>query len=379
MNQSSGEAPRLLGVSCAFDGSHMVPGDVRIAEGRVLNMGVGPGVGANIAAPGFVDLQLNGFGGVDLQSASPELMIEMSGKLAASGVTSYQPTLISAPIGSMVRALEALKVAAQATGTAQMLPVHLEGPFLSPKWPGAHPLEHLRLPDFAVLDQLMSLDNVGYMTLAPELPGAYEMIVELRARGVVVAIGHTDATAEEATTGFRAGASVLTHALNAHRRFLPRDPGPIAAAINEEAWLTVIADGIHLSPLTLSMLSRAAGARIVAISDAMVAAGLGDGLFGFGELDVHVRNGRAELASGQLAGSTTTLHEEVRCLIGAGLPVEAALAAVTSRPAAVLGRTNLGTLQEGGPADLVILDSTMRPLVTLLEGVEIARAAEVTA
>jgi N-acetylglucosamine-6-phosphate deacetylase len=341
-------------------------------------MGVGPGVGTNIAAPGFVDLQLNGFGGVDVQSASPESIVEMSGKLAATGVTAYQPTLISGPIDSMLRALDALTVASHATSTARMLSVHLEGPFLSPKWRGAHPLEYLRSPDFAVLDKLMKFGNVAYVTLAPELPGACEMILELRARGVVVAIGHTDATAEEATAGFRAGATVLTHAFNAHRRFAPRDPGPIAAAINEEAWVTVIADGIHLAPLTLMMLNRAAGARVVAISDAMVAAGLGDGDFRFGELDVHVRNGRAELTGGQLAGSTTSLHEEVRCLVNAGLRVEDALAAVTSRPAAVLGRTDLGRLVQGGPADVVILDSTLHPLVTFLGGVEIARAQDET-
>lgn len=369
----AGASPRLLGVASAFDGSRMIRGDVLVGEGRILDIGVGQGVGDHVAAPGFVDLQVNGFGGVDLQSAPAGAVVDMARRLAATGVTAYQPTVISAPLDAMVRTLETLDDAAAAGGVARMLPAHLEGPFLSPRWRGAHLARNLRLPDREVLHRLLSSGRVGYMTLAPELPGASGLVKELCERGVVVAIGHSDATAEQAQEAFAAGVSVLTHAFNAHRRFSPRDPGPLPAAlVNERVWITAIADGIHLAPLTLALLGRAAGDRLVAISDAIAASGLGDGSFCFGELDVSVREGRAELSDGCLAGSTATLDAGVRELVAAGIALEAALGAVTSRPAGVIGDATLGRLRKGGPGDVVVLDRELRPIVTLLGGLEIA-------
>ncbi len=372
MTQGVGhEATRLLGVSRAFNGSRMVPGDVLIGNGQVLELGVGEGVGDLIAAPGFVDLQLNGFGGVDLQTASPESLDAMRQRLALTGVTSFQPTLISAPVESLVRRLDVFDSMSRDSAGSPMLPVHLEGPFLSRKFRGAHRAEYLQLPSASMLDRLMEPGNVGCITLAPELPGALELIGRARDRGAVVAIGHTDATAEEATAGFRAGATVLTHAFNAHRRFAPRDPGPIAAALVARAWLTVIADGIHLAPLTVLMLESAGGGRLVTISDAMVAAGMGDGSFRYGDLDVVVRQGVAELSDGRLAGSTATLDAELRFLVEVGVPVESALASVTSRPGGVLASRELGRLVKGGPADIVILDGQLYPVKTFVAGEEI--------
>lgn len=373
----AGGGPRLLGVASAFDGQRMIRGDVLVEEGRILDIGVGQGVGDHVAAPGFVDLQVNGFGGIDVQSAPAEAVVDMARRLAATGVTAYQPTVISAPIDAMVRTLERLGDAAAAGGVARMLPVHLEGPFLSPRWRGAHLARDLRPPDRGVLHRLLGSGRVGYVTLAPELPGATGLVEELCERGVVVAIGHSDATAEQAQAAFGAGVSVLTHAFNAHRRFSPRDPGPVAAALDDErVWITAIADGIHLAPLTLALLGRAAGDRLVAISDATAASGLGDGSFRFGGLEVSVRAGRAEVSDGCLAGSAATLDAGVRALVAAGIPLEGALAAVTSRPARVIGDATLGTLRKGGPADVVVLDRELRPVATLLGGQEIGTGAQ---
>ncbi|HEX3804914.1 MAG TPA: N-acetylglucosamine-6-phosphate deacetylase [Solirubrobacteraceae bacterium] len=365
------EAPEtLLGVSAAFDGEHLIAGDVEIRGGRVARLGVGAGVGAHIAAPGFVDLQLNGFSGVDLQTADAATVRDMAAPLTATGVTAYQPTIITAPPTEMAAALAELAHIEQGPGLPHVLPAHLEGPFLSPDYRGAHPLEAVATPGLDLLRELLSAGEVGYVTLAPELPGALALIEELRSRNVVVALGHSNATAEEADAGFDAGITAITHAFNAMRPFHHREPGPVARALERgDIWITAIADPVHLHPTALHLLQCVAGKRFVAISDAMVAAGLDDGQYKFGRLEVTLSGGRALLADGRLAGSAATLDASVRELLALGVPLEASLAAVTSRPASVIGDRELGHLRVGGPADIVILDAELHPVTTYIGGV----------
>lgn len=366
---SGGTAARL-GVRASFDGTRLVAGDVLVADGRVAAIGVQPPAQSDlIAVPGLVDLQVNGFAGVDLQVADLDGFRAVGRALAATGVTAYQPTIITAARPQTERALGVAEAAAGATDGPRVLPAHLEGPFLSPQWPGAHPVRHLAVPDTAWLDSLCEGGRVGEVTLAPELPGALELVTALVARRVTVAVGHSDATAEQAHAAFDAGARVLTHAFNAHRRLSGRDPGPAGAALTrDDVWVHVIADGVHLSPEILRLVDRAAGPRLFAATDAMSAAGLGDGRYVFGELDVRVEAGRATLADGTLAGSVATLDRCLRELVAAGIPVEAALAAVTSQPAQAICRPDLGRLRQGALADVVLLDRDLRPVRTLVGG-----------
>ena len=360
----------LLGVCAAFDGERLIAGDVAIRDGRIAGLGIEPGVGAHIAAPGFVDLQMNGFVGIDLQTADAAAVRDMAPAVAATGVTAYQPTIITAPPSQMAAALAEFARIEPEPGLPHVLPVHLEGPFLSPEFRGAHPQEALAAPSLELLRALLDAGHIGYVTLAPELPGALALVEELRSRNVVVALGHSNATAAEADAAFAAGITAITHAFNAMRAFHHREPGPVARALERgDIWVTAIADPVHLHRTALHLLERAAGERFVAVSDAMVAAGLPEGEYTFGQFEVSLAGGRARLADGRLAGSAATLDESVRVLVALGVPLESTLAAVTSRPAAVIGDAELGRLRVGGPADIVVLDPELHPVTTYIGGV----------
>lgn len=368
-----------LGVRACFDGVRLVEGDVLLEAGRVIALGVQPPAGDLLAAPGFIDLQVNGFAGVDLLGASVEGYRRVSRALLATGVTAFQPTLVSAPVEVAEAALRVVGVAASGVRRgARVLPAHLEGPFLSPRWPGAHRPEHLRRPERVILERLLAAGPVGEVTLAPELPGAGELVGVLAEAGVTVAVGHSDASAEQAAAAFERGASVLVHAFNAHRRLMARDPGPAGAALaRDDVWVHLIADGVHVAPEICALVDRAVGAHLFVATDAMTAAGLGEGDYRFGDQQVHVEGGRATLEDGRLAGSVATLDACVRQLIAARVPLVSALAAATSRPASVLGDDRLGHLRPGSPADLVLLDRALVPTATYLAGELVAGGAPV--
>src|SRR5215218_8224702 len=202
-----------LGVAAALVGGSLVPGDVEVAGGEIVAVGLAGARGSAVAAPGFVDLQVNGFAGVDLMHADAGGYAAAGAALAATGVTAYRPTLITAPEAELVAALRA--VPAGTPGAPRLLGVHLEGPFLHPGRLGAHPPEHRRDPDPALLDRLLAAGPVAHVTLAPELPGAAGMIDALLARGIVVAAGHSDATAAQAHAAFDRGIRTVTHLFNA--------------------------------------------------------------------------------------------------------------------------------------------------------------------
>jgi N-acetylglucosamine-6-phosphate deacetylase len=363
-----------LGVAAALVDGLEVVGDVEIADGRIAAVGLSPAGGSGLAVPGFVDLQVNGFAGVDFLSAAPEDYAAAGEGLAATGVTACQPTLITAPPEALARALGAA-AGASANGAAacpvRLLGVHLEGPFLSPAWPGAHPAEHLRAPGQALMDELLAAGPVAALTLAPELPGALELIEALSARGVNVRIGHTDADAATATAAFDRGASAITHIHNAHRPFSPRDPGPAGAALaRDDVTVTAIVDGIHLADETVQIVRRAAGSRLCLVSDAIAAAGLGDGHYRLGEVEIDVRDGRSTRADGTLAGSVGTLDAAVRRLVAAGATLAEAIHAASRAPAILAGRPELGTLAPGSAADVAVLDADLRVVRTLVDGAE---------
>lgn len=378
--RDGGLGRQRVGVRACFDGTRLIEGDVVLESGHVVELGAMPPVGDLLAAPGFVDLQVNGFAGVDLLTASVDDVGSVADALVRTGVTAFQPTFVSAPVATSERAVRTAAAAAARGGGAHVLPAHLEGPFLSPRWPGAHRLAHLRAPDIGLLDQLLAAGPVGEMTLAPELPGADELIDVLVARGVAVGVGHSDATAEQAHAAFSRGASLLTHAFNAHRRLAGRDPGPVGAALSRgDVWVHLIADGVHVAPEICALVDRAVGRRLLVATDAMTAAGLDEGDYRFGDQEVHVESGRATLADGRLAGSVATLDACVRQLVAAGVSLTAALAAATSRPAEAIRHDELGRLHAGGPADLVVLDTHLVPVRTYLAGVVVAEGSPLAA
>ena len=346
-----------------------MPGDVEIETGRIAAVGCQPAGAGGLAVPGFVDLQVNGFGGVDFLTADPGAYAAAGDALAATGVTAFQPTLISAPPAAL---RTALAVASEARCPLRVLGVHLEGPFLSPAWPGAHQPEHLRAPDPALLDELLAAGSVAAMTLAPVLPGGLDLIEALAGRRVGARIGHTDADAATAGAAFERGAAAITHIHNAHRRFAPRDPGPAGAALARDGVaVTAIVDGVHLAPETVESVRRAAGARLCVVSDAIAAAGCGDGTFSLGSAGVEVRDGRATRPDGTLAGSTGGLDRALRLLDEGGAPLAGAVHAVSRAPALLAGRPDLGRLARGAPADVVVLDDELRVTRTVAGGVEL--------
>jgi N-acetylglucosamine-6-phosphate deacetylase len=346
-----------LGVEAALVDGRLVPGDVSVDAGVVQSVGLA-GRGRGIAAPGFVDLQVNGFAGVDLAGADADGYRTAHEALLATGVTAYQPTFVSAPEEAVIEAVRAMP---HRTTGPRIIGAHLEGPFLSPRRAGAHDATHLRDPDHHLLRRLLEAGRVTQVTLAPELPGALGLVDELVERNVTVACGHTDATAEQAHAAFDRGARTITHLFNAMRPATHRDPGIAYAALGrEDVTVQLIVDGHHLAPDTVRIACQAAGRRIALVTDAAAPAAAPDGeyLLG-GTVRVKAENGLVRSESGTLAGSALTMIEAVRNLHALGAPLEDALTAASTTPARIANRTDLGRLAPGTPADIVVLDDRL--------------------
>ncbi len=350
-------APNLVSGG-AFSG----PGAVEIRDGRIVKIFSG-NVEADIRlthgflSPGLIDLHNNGAFGVDCAAATPAQWDGYIAKLAECGVTSVLPTVITAPLGALCAA--AANVAGAMARHGAILGLHLEGPFLALARRGAHPAEHLRLPDSAALDELLAAPQMRavlrLLTLAPELPGALAAIQRLAAAGVVVSLGHTDATAAQMSAGVDAGARMVTHVFNAQPPLHHRAPGAPGVALSDaRLFPCLIADGVHVDPLLLK-LAFAACPRAVAVTDSIVVAGLEPGAVReFGGAPARLGpQGVGLRADGTIAGAGITLDEGVRRLIAYGIPPETALAAATSRPAEAMGLADRGWLAPGQRADII--------------------------
>ncbi|MBI3686921.1 MAG: N-acetylglucosamine-6-phosphate deacetylase [Actinobacteria bacterium] len=342
--------------------------DLVVADGRVVDTAP-PAAGELLAVPGLVDLQVNGFAGVDLLTADVDGYREVGAALLGTGVTAYLPTFISCAPEVATAALATLTEARRSAAGPELPGAHLEGPFLSARRAGTHPVDALRAPDLELARRLLAAGPVSLMTLAPELPGALDLIRQLRAAGVAVSLGHSDATGAEARLGFGAGAAAVTHLFNGMRPLHHREPALAGAALSDPGVLLgVIADGVHVAPELLGVVGRAAPGRVLAVTDAIAAAGAPDGDYRLGDVPVRVRDRVARRDDGVLAGSTLTMPAAIRALRDAGLPLLAALAAATSTPARLLGRPDLGVLRVGGRADVVLLDPDLTVRRTLLAG-----------
>jgi len=342
-----------LGVEGAIDGRELVRGDVELVDGLVTGLGLPSSNGRGIAAPGFVDLQVNGFAGVDLLGADADGYLRAGEALLQTGVTAYLPTFITAPEDDLVDALGAVPPAAMGP---RIVGAHLEGPFLALRRLGTHPPQARRDPDPALLARLLDAGPVRLVTLAPELPGADALIELLRARGVVVSCGHSDATSEQANDAFDRGVRSVTHLFNAMRPFRHRDPGIAGAALTrDDVVVQIILDGVHLAPETARLIWRAAAGRVALVTDAVAGAGQDDGSYSLGGFEVEVRNGVARGPNGQLAGSSLTMIEAVQNLHALGIPLPDAVRAASAVPASVVGASGSGSLEVGRRADVVVL------------------------
>jgi N-acetylglucosamine-6-phosphate deacetylase len=363
-----------LGVRAALVDGDLVDGDVAVDDGRVAAVGVQPAGTEGIAVPGFIDVHVNGFAGVDFLTADVDGYRRAAPALAASGVTGYLPTFLSSPLSAYRQALAIAARLGSITGP-RFLGIHLEGPFLSPRWAGAHDPACLRDPDLALADAFCDAAPVRMITLAPELPGALDLISHLTRQGVVVSCGHSDADTTTAHHAFDRGARAVTHVYNAHRRWQPRDPGLAGAALaRPDVAIQAIVDDIHLAPETAYTAFLASRERFCLVTDAIEAAGLHEGESRLGHRTVHVRDGAVRLSDGTLAGSVLTMDNAVRNLIAKGATLSAAVHAASRAPALLIGRPDLGLIAEGHPADIAILDDDQNVTRTFVAGVEIYAA-----
>jgi N-acetylglucosamine-6-phosphate deacetylase len=329
-----------------------------------------------MVVPGFLDLQCNGAVGVDI-TAEPERLWEVASALPRWGVTSWLPTVVTAPPAVRARALAALRSeppgGPDGVGPfAVPLGLHFEGPFLAPERRGAHPAEHLLAPDPSlVADEGWSRrSGVALVTLAPELPRALDVVRELVAAGVVVSAGHSSASVEEATAAIDAGVTAVTHLFNAMAPLHHRDPGLAGVALSDErVRVGAIADGLHLHPATVALAARALGDRLCLVTDAVAALGMPAGRVSLGVLEAFATDDGVRLVDGTLAGSDLSLDRAIRNLVAfARRSLPEAVAAATMAPAALLGLGDRGVIGAGAVADLTLLDSAGAVVATVVGG-----------
>ncbi|WP_406318782.1 N-acetylglucosamine-6-phosphate deacetylase [Streptosporangium sp. NBC_01639] len=344
-------------------------GWLTIEDGRITHVGQGsaPGQGHDLAGryvvPGFVDIHNHGGAGGSFPTGDPDEAVRIAALHARHGTTTLMASLVTATLDDLARATAALADLCQ---DGLLAGIHFEGPYISRARCGAHDPALLRDPSPREFADLLKAGrgHVRMLTIAAELPGALDTIGEAVANDVIAALGHSDATYEQTLAGIDAGGSVATHLYNAMPPLHHRDPGPIAALLEDDrVTIELINDGVHLHPAMMRLAYDVAGpSRTALITDAMAAAGMGDGVYGLGPMKVNVTGGVARLAEGgSIAGSTLTMDVAFRRSVqevGLSLPEAAEVASLT--PARVIGLAGLlGSVSVGKQADLVVLDDAL--------------------
>ncbi|MEU6211618.1 N-acetylglucosamine-6-phosphate deacetylase [Streptomyces sp. NPDC047023] len=311
--------------------------------------------------PGFVDMHNHGGGGASFTSGTAEDVLRGVRTHREHGTTTLVASTVTGDLDELARRAALL---AELTQQGDLAGIHFEGPFINPCRKGAHKEDLLRDPDPAEVRKLVDAAHgtARMVTLATELPGGLDSVRLLAEHGVIAAIGHTDASYEQTLAAIDAGATVATHLFNAMPGLAHREPGPIAALLEDERiTVELINDGTHLHPAALELAFHHAGAhRVALITDAMDAAGFGDGTYHLGPLEVEVKDGVARLVEGgSIAGSTLTLDTAFRRSVTLDkLPVESVVQAISANPAKLLGLYDeVGSLEPGKYADLVVLDA----------------------
>jgi N-acetylglucosamine-6-phosphate deacetylase len=333
------------------------------------------------AIPGFVDVHIHGAGGHDVMEGSDEAMAAIARTVARHGTTSLVATTVTASPEDTCRSVEGIArfIAAQHETDeprAEVLGIHYEGPFISPARPGVHPKEWIQLPSAELLEKLLhaASGNARILTLAPELLGAALCIEVARQAGMVVAMGHTDATYEQARAGMARGARHAVHMYNAMRPFSHRDSGVIGAVLTSpEVTAELIADGVHVEDAAMRLLLQAKGAGcVILVSDGISATGMPDGNYKLGKFEVTVSGGVCRNAEGNLAGSTLTLDRALRNIVALGVSLPDAVRMLTVNPATLLGlEFKKGALRIGADADIVLVDEGLRVTNVWARGVPV--------
>ena len=320
--------------------------------------------------PGFVDLQCNGGFGIDF-TTTPERAQEVAARLPETGVTTFLPTVVTAPRDALLHSVAALDGLRTASPGARSLGVHVEGPFINPSRGGAHPRRYIRPPDRAEAASWSDAGLVAFVTLAPELDGALDVIADLARRGIVVSLGHCEITSADLDRAVASGATAATHLFNAMGTMSARVPGT-AGAILASASLTasIIADGVHVDPAMVALAWRALGSnRLLLVTDAIAALGLPHGEYHVGDTDVVVGDDGPRTRDGVLAGSVLRMDEAVRNLVAfTGCSAAEAVAAASTTPARLLRRADVGVISAGAYADLVLLDAGLHVVATVVGG-----------
>ena len=359
------------------EGGWIMVEDGWITAVRSADADVAVGAGDVFLAPGLVDVHVHGGGGHDAMGGAAGLD-GMARHLLRHGVTAFLPTAVTAPMADLVTFVDQVRAwlpDAPPDG-AEPLGFNLEGPFLAEPRRGAHDPTCLRSPADIRFDDLEPLvEGLRLLTIAPELPGAIELIGWLRDRGVATSLGHSAATVEQARAGYAAGATSTTHLFNAMSGVDHRAPGlAVAALSDDDVWVELIADGVHVHPALWPLIRRLKPAdRILLVSDAISLAGTDDGRARIGGLEAEVVGERVMLVgTTTLAGSVIALDDAVRNLVGSGVPLPAAVAAASRNPLAMLGIADRGRIAVGQRADLVELDDALRVRRVMRAGAWIA-------
>jgi N-acetylglucosamine-6-phosphate deacetylase len=383
-------AARIIPASGAVSGTQgvLTPGYVTCDDGRITAVSAGPPprrpdvvLSDGVLLPGFVDLQVNGYFGVELDRVDGTGWATVASRLAETGTTAFLPTFITCPIAEMIDSLRrAAAIVGQLTaghGRARVLGIHLEGPFISAKRAGAHNTAWIRKPDRAAIDALLEAGSglVAVLTLAPELDGAMAAIKQLTRAGVLVSIGHSDASAQQVSAAAMCGARMVTHVFNAQRPMHHREPGVVGQALADSRLTSgLIADLHHVSGQVAAIAFAAAPGRICLVTDAAACAGMPPGRYVLGgeAIELAEQDGAPPVrADGTLAGSALRMDSAVANMVAVGIGLPEAVAAATRIPADLLGRRDLGRIAAGAAADLTWLSDNLRARATWIAGQQV--------
>lgn len=378
----------LSGAEVYLEDDVLSPGSVILAQGRIVSIQQGaiadPRDGSTFVdltgttlAPGFIDVHSHGMMGIDTNDAGIEEFQQFSRDAARYGVTALVPTTVACGPAELSRVLQHIHaVREKGTNGARILGVHLESNFISPRFKGAQPADALLAPEDEQAWPIRKLiddyaADIRIITVAPEVPGVLELISWLCEREIIVSLGHSAATYDEAVAGFDAGATQATHLFNAMAPLHHRAPGIVGAVLeDDEVFTEVICDGMHVHPALLSTIISAKGAdRVMAVTDSLRGAGMGPVEFMQGGQHVTVRDNIAQLDNGTIAGSLTTMDAMVRLLVGQlGWDVGETIMMVSTTPANSLGLHDIGRIAPGKIADLVVLDADLQVETTYVGG-----------
>lgn len=335
--------------------------DIETSDGKIINIGKNDADGFDLGGkkvyPGLVDIHTHGSVGYDTMDGDG--LCKMSQYLAKNGVTAWLPTTMTV---SMDKIKSVVNAQLPQNCGAEIMGFHMEGPYISPKRKGAQNEKYIKAPD---INEFNELQNIRKVTIAPELPGSMEFIKQCK---TTVSLGHTDADYECASEAFKSGAKCLTHTFNAMPGLHHRDPGPIGAAVDNDAYVEVICDGLHIHKSVIMMLYRTFGAdRMVLISDSMRATGLCDGEYEFGGQMITVKDSVARTEEGAIAGSTTNLMGCVKKAIEFGIPAGDAFKMASETPAKLIN-VKKGRLLPGYDADFIVVDDDLNVITTVVGG-----------